>query len=609
MRASFLALVILYAWAAASVVPALVADQNDWSGGPGSWGPANAWTNGFHACDGLDWSSPCSLMLFSTQPEEVQVTTTIDEPACINDGDLDADGDVDIIAAAYQGQALVWYANDGSGGGWQEHPIVSGLASAVVGHACDLDGDGDLDVAGAGEAASKIAWWENAGGGTGWNEHLVDAAAGSPFSVCSSDLDGDEDLDLCSAAYAAHDIVWYENLDGSGESWAKHTVDAEFLGAWWAVVEDIDGDGDVDIVGIGYAANQVAWWENDGAAGGWIKHIISSSFPNGYNVRAGDLDGDADADVVAVNGRGRLFWWENDGSGGGWVRHTVANDLLNPFAVRIGDLDGDADLDLASNERDGDRVMWFENVDSAGDIWLRHDVDNACDGPNDVLIVDIDGDSIADVAASFSWEDRVAWYRATSNHVALGWLESTLLDIGTSDHAWGPISWSADGSAGTSLQIQVRASQDSLALGDWATVAASGEDLSQYLADGLRYFQYRVSMGTADPIASPVLQSISVSWGPASDIDGEQSWTARPCRVHGCPGVDGSARIRYRLSDPQAIELALFDPQGRLVRTLAAGPRAAGNHEIALRGLVPGVYFYRFQAGGSLDAGRFVILR
>ena len=42
----------------------------------------------------------------------------------------------------------------------------------------------------------------------------------------------------------------------------------------------------------------------------------------------------------------------------------------------------------------------------------------------------------------------------------------------------------------------------------------------------------------------------------------------------------GPTRLRFALTDPRRIDLRIFDPAGRLVRTLAGGAYPPGVHEI-----------------------------
>ena len=50
-----------------------------------------------------------------------------------------------------------------------------------------------------------------------------------------------------------------------GQSWTEHTIDAAFSFALSVYAADFDGDGDMDVLGAAYTANDITWWENDGS--------------------------------------------------------------------------------------------------------------------------------------------------------------------------------------------------------------------------------------------------------------------------------------------------------------------------------------------------------
>jgi len=86
------------------------------------------------------------------------------------------------------------------------------------------------------------------------SEHLVEGDFDDVRSVYSADIDGDGDLDILGAAYLEDDITWWENTDGSGTSWTDHLVEGDFDGAYSVYSADIDGDGDMDVLGAAYDA-------------------------------------------------------------------------------------------------------------------------------------------------------------------------------------------------------------------------------------------------------------------------------------------------------------------------------------------------------------------
>jgi hypothetical protein len=586
------------------------ARQADWSGGDGLPGPVTQWGNRFADAQSIDWADPSAgLTLLPALPYPHQVTTTFGEPACVDAADLDGDQDIDLVCAAYQGDEVAWWENDGAGGGWIQHTIATGVSSAASVHAADIDGDGDMDVAATAEGAQTVAWWENDGAGGGWLAHPVDTSIGGPFCVCSGDFDGDQDLDLCGAAFYAADIVWWENTDGAGNIWIRHTIDPTFQGAWWTVAADIDDDTDLDIVGAAYAAGDICWYENGGNGATWTKHFICPTFPYALNVRAADMDGDNDLDVVGASNAGVVAWWENEDPAGAWVQHPIDSGLDGPFSLRVIDLDGDDDQDVITNERDADRVRWYENVDSRGGVWLAHLVDETSDGPNDVLAADVDGNTVPEIIATFSWDGSVVWYEPASEYADSGSLESSILDGGGPVPDWGSIAWNCATPAGTSVSVEVRGSSDPGAMGPWAEVMSSGDDLSDYIVGGTRYLQYRVSLATTEGAVSPGFQDIFVAWeylsGVAEDGTVRTAWPS--CSAASNPSRPGAAAIRFAVPSESDVELGLYDIGGRRLATVVRGHYPAGEHLAPVRGLTGGIYLYSLRVGEFRETGKIVM--
>ena len=95
-------------------------------------------------------------------------------------------------------------------------------------YATDMDGDGDVDIVGAGEENDDISWWINDGNPkqAGWTEYTIDASFDAASSVYATDMDGDGDVDVLGAAFNGSDISWWEN-DGTpnNSSWTEYLVD------------------------------------------------------------------------------------------------------------------------------------------------------------------------------------------------------------------------------------------------------------------------------------------------------------------------------------------------------------------------------------------------
>ncbi|MBD3371223.1 MAG: T9SS type A sorting domain-containing protein [Candidatus Coatesbacteria bacterium] len=499
----------------ALTLPGLAASavQTDWTGGSGEPGPVSSWGDAFDDYRGVDWSETGEVTLVDDHAQSRTVDGGYTNAASICTADIDGDGDEDLIASAFVGNEVAWWANDGSGGGWTKHSIDDDYTGATAVCVADMDGDGDLDVCCSAESDSEIAWWANDGSGGCWTKHSVDTGFYGAFSVAAADFDGDGDQDLCGAAFNAGCITWWENT-GGGSGWIRHDIDPTFSYAWWAAVGDLDDDGDPDIVGGSYSG-VIVWWANDGAGGGWTPETIDQTFVGIVKLRCGDVDGDGKDDVLAAsNDLGVIAWWDQNG----WTQHIVDDGLAGPWTVNSADMDDDGDLDVLGNDRTDGEVYWWENVDGDGEVWLTHEVDNGRDEPSEMAAADLDGDGVLDLCGTIPKEHSVVWWELTTDRRLGGWLEGSLLDTGSSEE-WGEITWDCQAPSGTSLEVEVRAGDQVYDLGDWESVDASGDDLSAYLTDGLRYIQYRVNLSTTDPTLTPVLEEIEIEWQSSSTVD------------------------------------------------------------------------------------------
>ena len=81
--------------------------------------------------------------------------------------------------------------------------------------------------------------------------------------------------------------------------------------------------------------------------------------------------------------------------------------------------------------------------------------------------------------------------------------------------------------------------------------------------------------------------------------------------------LNPSATLTYRTMQPGPVAITIFDPSGRVVRTLVRESFvSAGYHDVKLDGtgdngtrLASGVYFYRIQTADGVASGRFVVMK
>jgi hypothetical protein len=262
--------------------------------------------------------------------------------------DLSGDGRLDIIT--YHGTVVSWFDPSAEmkrtdiGQGEQNH---GGIAPRGAG---DLDGDGDLDV------VIPQYWFENPGRGVGdWTRHewphlaVPNASYGTSMRAWIADLnaDGRNDIIYSDCDTGQSHVYWVSNL-GRGDRWERHQVpdpptapgDVPGTGSFHALgVADFDQDGDLDIFAgeqedpdtymtkqgklpmkpRGLKERGVVWLNSGGAQPAFTPVVIQIDNPGWHDVTLGDVDGDGDIDLVSKvwNKDGPTYhadYWRNDTS-------------------------------------------------------------------------------------------------------------------------------------------------------------------------------------------------------------------------------------------------------------------------------------------------------
>lgn len=266
------------------------------------------------------WASN-DLFWWGNQGAATGWTKHLIEPAFTNAhevhaADLDGDGDLDIIAAsAGLNQIAAWYSDGSTVPAWTKQVVDPSFGGARSVQEGDLDLDGDLDLVGAALTGNEVSWWRNDGGWPiQWTKFVIDTAFPWAHQVRLHDIDMDGRVDILGSAYGSSsvhpgEIAWWRNTAGDSISWFKHTVQGDYLGAMNAAAADLDLDGDCDIIGTNQPQNELCWWVSDGQyPDGWTKRTLAYQGP--WPVMACDLDGDGDTDIVS-GGFYRMSWLEN----------------------------------------------------------------------------------------------------------------------------------------------------------------------------------------------------------------------------------------------------------------------------------------------------------
>ena len=87
----------------------------------------------------------CEARLLLASFSGEQVISTVNSPSSVFAGDVDGDGDLDVLSASKGDNKIAWYENDGSQN-FTLHEISTSANGASNVFAVDVDGDGDMDA-------------------------------------------------------------------------------------------------------------------------------------------------------------------------------------------------------------------------------------------------------------------------------------------------------------------------------------------------------------------------------------------------------------------------------------------------------------------------------
>ncbi len=289
-----------------------------------------------------------------------------DKTKAVKLGDMDADGDLDLVVGNEAADPGRVYINDGRAnfipGDQFTTRFTYGIEDTRALVLADMDRDGDLDVV-AGNWGTQDFVYLNSGKAQFTDKRAFGPQVGYTIALAVGDVDADNDLDVVTSS-----LVTYLN-DGKANFLPGQNFKPGRDLTTSLVLADIDADRDLDLI-VGHFAAQSLVYLNDGRGTFAPGPPFGAATDMTRSIAVGDIDGDGDPDLV-VGTEVSMIMVDTDGDGKGDAQRTEMraspnrvhyNDGRGNFSrsetfgtgmdwtrgVALGDLDGDGDLDIAA---------------------------------------------------------------------------------------------------------------------------------------------------------------------------------------------------------------------------------------------------------------------
>jgi len=347
-------------------------------------------------------------------------------PRAVARGDIDGDGDLDLVLGLGATGEVLWFENDGAGSFEDARTITSGLNSPRDIVLADVVDDQDASSARDGALDVVVAGGENADGDSSDDVIRVfpnqrtgpeDVSFGSQTIVQSSpvddvrglaagDIDADGDVDLVSVSDDNDRLVRHRNDDSTFTSDGIETLSDPRTVA----LTDLDGDDRLDIVTAEHTSSGTVLrldGNGDGTFASSELIISDLNITDPVDLDVADFSGNAAPGVVvATEGTGEAIVIRNTDSG--FSQLGVAGTSGPTTTVHAADIsEGDARPEVIFGNADTQEMTWHSSSGSFGGSTTMATMAGT---PTDVVTADLDGDGDLDPVVLTRSSDRATLF-------------------------------------------------------------------------------------------------------------------------------------------------------------------------------------------------------